>query len=114
MATLAGSPLTVTRVRAVLAFLSHNDGRPVGAEHAALVRDYLRMVEIHGSAVSLREAIGAAPDAATAVNIARIAALRAQLSCGAHDERPVFAPEEEAAVRACSAEIDATLRRLQA
>ena len=114
MAELAGNPLTVTRVRAVLSFLTHNGTRPAGSRHASLMRDYLRMMEIHGSAVSLREAIGAAPDARAAIDIARIAALRAQLSWGAHDQRPEFAPEEEAAVRACSAEIDAALRRLQA
>ncbi len=114
MAELAGNPLTVTRVRAVLSFLTHNGARTAGARQAALMRDYLRMMEIHGSAVSLREAVGAAPDARAAIDIARIAALRAQLSWGAQDERPEFAPEEEAAVRACSAEIDAALRRLQA
>ena len=114
MAQLAGNPLTVTRVRAVLSFLTHTGNGPAGAKHSTLVRDYLRMMEIHGSAVSLREAIEAAPEARAAVDVARIAALRAQLSWGAHDERPEFAPEEEAAVRACASEIDAALRRLQA
>ena len=114
MPQLADNPLTVTRVRAVLSFLSHNGTRPAGAGHATLVHDYLRMMEIHGSAVSLREAIEATPDARVAIDVARIAALRAQLSWGAHDQRPEFAHEEEAAVRACSTEIDAALRRLQA
>jgi cytochrome b len=112
MAQLSGSPLTEDRVRAVLSFLSQNGHGTVGAEHAGLVADYLRMMEIHGTAASLREAVGHVP-AGAAVNIARIAALRAQVSCGAHAERPVFAPDEEAAVRACSAEIDAALRELR-
>ena len=113
MAQLAGNPLTVPRVRAVLSFLTYNGIRPAAARHAAIVRDYLRMMEIHGSATSLREAVSAAPNGST-VDVARIAALRAQVSCGAHDERSVFAPEEEAAVRACAAEIEAALRRLDA
>jgi len=111
MTPLASSPLTETRVREVLAFLAHNGQRAVGAEHAGLVRDYLRMMEIHGTASSLGSVIGQVPEGAR-VNIARIAALRAQVSGGAHAERPLFAPEEEAAVRACSVEIDAALRRL--
>jgi hypothetical protein len=114
MAQIAGNPLTVTRVRAVLSFLSHNGARPAGTKHAALARDYLRMMEIHGSANSLREAIGAAPNGGAPIDVARIAALRAQVSCGAHAERPQFSPDEEAAVRACSTEIDAALRGLQA
>jgi hypothetical protein len=114
MAHLAGNPLTVTRVRAVLSFLSHTGSRPAGSNHPALVRDYLRMMEIHGSSSSLREAVGALPNGSSPVDVARIAALRAQVSCGANGGRPAFSPDEEAAVRACSAEIDAAIRRLDA
>lgn len=112
MAQLTGRPLTETRVRAVLSFLSHGGGPDAAPKHDALVRDYLRMMEIRGALASLSEVVGQLPDDA-GVDIARIAALRAQVSCGAQPQRPVFAPEEEAAVRACFAEIDATLRRLQ-
>ena len=113
----ASIPLTEARVREVLATLAGRNGDAIARQNGTLVRDYLRIMEIHGASSALSEVMARVGDSASAVDVARIAALRAQV-CGAaqvsHAGFDAVDPREEAAVLACSAEIDATLRRLSA
>ena len=134
-----GSPLSVDRIREVLATLpprmsSGMAADPVGESDVALVRDYHRILEIHslasaGGVAVARERVTAKlhdtdPDlvavdalpAGDALGTRRVAAVREDMhQAHAEDLQRLSAidPAVEAAVAACAAEIQRTLDQLR-
>jgi hypothetical protein len=127
-------PLSVERIREVLAAWPPAAAADTGDPNVALLADYHRIVAIHhyvaeGGVRAVRDAVAArlrseppsgevadALPAGTALGSRRMAAAREDRHVAVRDALARIegvAPDEEAAVSACRAEIEAALGRLR-